>query len=309
MDIQAQPKKASEMLCAAIGYFDGVHLGHAAVINSAVLSARRLGATPAVFTFDMSALRAENKGAGDILLEREKKEAVTALGVRRYISPDFKTIASMSGKQFVEEILYCKYGVVCLCCGGGFRFGKERHCGIGELKKICDEFAIELIVVPEVICGEISISSTRIKAALADGDIETAEVMLGRPYVQRLSVYEEKHLARKLGFPTINQRFPKELFAPKFGVYYTKAVVNGKRFDAVSNIGLRPTVDGSGTGISLETHILGFEGVLYGREITVEFVRFLRDEQKFASVGELKQTVEKDIVQVAMLAKVDAQLQ
>jgi riboflavin kinase/FMN adenylyltransferase len=167
---------------------------------------------------------------------------------------------------------------------------------------MCAGLDIELMLVPDVVEGGCPVSSTRIKEALAGGDAGAAERMLGRRYGLKLPVYEEKRVARRLGFPTINQRFPEGLAAPKYGVYYTEAIVDGVSRPAVSNFGVRPSVGENG-GLSLETHILDFSGDLYGREITVEFVRFLREERRFDSMEKLKEAVERDMREARAIGK------
>jgi riboflavin kinase/FMN adenylyltransferase len=295
MEIQTAIKQITGKTAVAIGYFDGVHLGHAEVIGAAAGAGARLGARPAVFTFDMSAARSGNKGSGNIMTEHDKQARIKALGIDLYLAPAFADIADMSGKVFVEQVLSNQLGAVCLCCGRDFRFGKNRACGTAELGDICRALGIELILTDDVLYGDMPVSSTRIKQALSVGDMPSAAAMLGRPYSVCLPVREDKQVARKLGFPTINQLFPQNLAGLRHGVYYTKAVVDGKPRHAISNIGMRPSVSKTTEYISLETHIIDFSADLYGLDIEVEFIDFVRDEQRFEDIDKLKTAVLNDI--------------
>lgn len=288
------------LTAVALGYFDGMHPGHVAVIDAAVKTAQWTKASPALLTFDMSAFRPRGKGTQDIDTPQQKEARAAALGIELYVSLDFAAIAPLSGNQFVDEVLARDLGAVYVCCGQDFRFGKERACGIDDLRALCALQGIEVVTVPDVLEDGQPISTTRIKAALKEGNIPLAGRLLGRPYSFTLRVYEEKHLARRLGFPTINQRFPEGLVEPRHGVYYTKVYVDGACYGGVSNLGSRPTVESDGATV-LETHLLDFSGDLYGRDIEVAFVQFLRPEEKFASVEEMRARVQQDIREVRRL--------
>ncbi len=285
----------------AIGYFDGVHRGHAAVIEQAVTVARTVGLQPAVFTFDMQKKRAAGKGSLDILPRAEKQHRIAAFGIEYYFEPPFSHIADWSGPVFVRDILKQTCGAAALCCGRNFRFGHNRSCDVGDLARLCDQNQVALHLVDEVMLDGETISSSRMKLAIEQGDMPAVAAMLGNAYGFCLEVYEEKHLARKLGFPTINQRFPDGIVAPRAGVYYTNAVIDGKRYAAVSNVGVRPTMESEGS-VVIETHILDYSGDLYGKTVTVAFVQFLRDEHKFGSSDALQAAVRQDIDRARALA-------
>jgi len=282
----------------ALGYFDSVHRGHAEVIGAAVRAAREDGTVPAVMAFDMSSLRAASKAARDIMTEGDKERALERLGAARYLCPDFRLIAPMSGEEFVRDVLAGLFGAAGLSCGGDFRFGKGRACGTDQLAAICSELGVSLRVVPAVGYAGAPVSSTRIREALGAGDIPSVNAMLGRPYSQTLRVFKDRQLASRLGFPTINQVFPDGLVEPRFGVYHTNAVIGGAVYEAVSNVGRRPTVTHDVDCVVLESHLLDFDGDLYGRDVEVRFLHFLRDERRFGSLDELRATVEGNIADV-----------
>ncbi len=290
--------------CAALGYFDGVHLGHIAVLNAAKEKARALGVRFAVMSLDMTSSRALGKGGADIFSEDVRLKILADRGVDCCFMPDFLSIKDYSGERFVNDIIVGCLGAKAVFCGNDFRFGKDRSCGATELALLCKEKGVEVYTVPAIDVLGDKISSTRVKQALSEGDMPTAERMLGREYGFALPVYEEKHLARRLGFPTINQRFPTGIATPRFGVYYSIAEVEGRRYGAVSNLGIRPTVEDEGR-ITLETHILDFSDNLYGKNIGIFFKKFLRPEQRFDSVQQLKKAVEKNIEQARSLSETE----
>ncbi len=286
--------------CAALGYFDCVHAGHLAVISRTREQALKQGVKCAVMTIDMSGARALGKGGFDILPTSERLSRIEDAGADVCFMPDFLKLRDLSGEDFVREILEGTFGARTVVCGEDFRFGRGRSCGADELKELCRTRGIEVILEPAAMYGGERISSSRIKKALSDGDMTAAEAMLGRGYGFSLEVYEEKHLARRLGFPTMNQRFPDGIVCPRFGVYYSRAYVGEWALPAVSNIGVRPTV-GDENRVTLETHILDFSGELYGKSVRVELKKFLRGEKKFADADELRRAVENNIRQAREL--------
>lgn len=301
MKIIDEIKKIEQPTAIAIGCFDGLHLGHRAVIDAAVKAANIRGLASAVFTFRTPSGRPANKADGNILTEIAKRNLMAQLGVEFYIAPAFEDVAGLAGEPFVSDVLIELCGAAVLCCGADFRFGRGRACGVKELETLCRVTDAALIVIPAVLDGGAPISSTRIKAALAAGDMEEAARMLGRPYMLELVVQPEKHLAGRLGFPTINQRLPGGLAPLRLGVYFTKVLIAGAWLYAVSNLGRRPTVGGG--ELTLETHILDYSGQLYGREVKVELRHFMRDERRFESVEILQHTVKQDIAAARALSK------
>lgn len=303
MEFYQQLKPIKGETVAALGYFDGVHLGHREVILTAIAQAKKIGALSAVLTFDMHSFRADGKGKGDLSTYDCRKQLMEELGTDILMQLDFSHICGLEAETFVYEILGAK-GLNCsaVCCGADFRFGKNRSGDIDTLRELCYEIGIDVIVVGEVEYDDRTISTTLIKEFIKNGQIDRAKEMLGHGYGFVLPVYSDKKLARTLGFPTINQKFPPYVVAPRLGVYCSKTDIDGAEYSSISNIGKRPTVH-SEDEITIETHIIGFNGDLYGKTVGVELVAFLRDEQKFGSKEELKAAALQDIETAKQILK------
>ncbi len=295
MKIQTHPQSGGGATAVALGYFDGIHLGHRAVIETAVREAKARGARSAVLTFNMNRRRAGAKGAEDLLPYEQRAALIEALGVDLLVELDFESVADMSDADFARKILgpegLC---AVAVCCGADFRYGKNRAGDVDSLREEGERLGFTAHIVGEVEIGDRTVSTTAIKRFLRDGEVGRAAEMLGRPYGFSLVVCEDKKLARRLGFPTINQRFPAHIVVPRAGVYYARATVRGRAYPGIANLGVRPTVGGDGA-VMLETHILDFSGDLYGETVEVELLQFMRDERKFESVEALRECVLRDV--------------
>ena len=274
----------------ALGYFDGLHLGHRAVIDRAVAEA---GDTlvPAAFTFSIGAdAPQKKKGAAALSAPAEKLELLRGAGIVRVENPDFASFQGMTPQEFVEDFLAGQMGAKVLCCGSDFRFGKGAAAGVEDLVTLGEPLGIRVCVVPAVMMDGQPVSSTRIRAAIAVGDMAEAARLLGRPYSFAAPVVQGKQLGRRLGFPTVNQRLPDGLCLPPAGVYAARIQTpDGVWRMGVCNIGAQPTVEG--TVPLAETYILDFEGDLYGQTLRLAPRHKLREVEKFASVEELKETV------------------
>lgn len=273
----------------ALGFFDGVHLGHQALLKECCRLAAQMEAKPAAVTFDQHPL-ALFLDKPPVLLSTEKDRRML---LRRYGMEAVHTLSvtpetmGMPWEKFIEQLL--QLGAVGFVCGDDFRFG---HRGLGNartLRDYCAERDIPCIVVPEQTMNGKRISSTLIRSRIEAGDMESATRYLGHPHVLTGTVVHGKQIGRKLGFPTANLLIPEAVAVPRFGVYACRAIVDGKSYPAVTNVGVRPTVAGS--GITVEPWILDFQGDLYGREIMLEFYRFLRPEMKFPDLESLKQEI------------------
>lgn len=277
---------------AALGLFDGVHLGHRAVLKAAEEQAAN-GLMPCVFTF--SSLFAEKKGgAGYIYGDEEKSFLLTEdCGMERVFSHSFGDICGLDGESFAGDILCGEMNAAFVCCGNDFRFGRGASCGIAELRSFGERFGFAVQTVEDVYCGGRRVSSTEIRSMLSEGDIESANAFLGEPYTIMKKVSRGAQLGRSIGFPTANQVFGEGQLVPRYGVYASKARINGKWYPSVTDIGRKPTVDYGGAPLA-ETYIHGFSGDLYGITLQVELLRFLRPEAKFASVEELRRQIAAD---------------
>ena len=273
----------TEKTAVALGYFDGVHIAHQSLINQMCAYACENNLKKAVFTFTKS-VTLGHKGK-DIVTSAQKLDLMRNMGIDLFYSPDFLDFSSLTPEEFVKNILIDSMGAQAVFCGENFFFGKNRRGNVQVLKQLCEKYNI-VFVQADTVCfdGEI-VSSTAIRNALADGNIEKASAMLGRPYGVNFQVLHGKKIGRTIGTPTINQVYPPHMCSPKPGVYITCTTVNGKKYPSATGLTNRPTVNGS--GYTCETFILGFEGDLYNQNIQVDFYSFLFEARKFDNLQQL----------------------
>ena len=269
-------------LACAIGNFDGVHIGHRKLIEAAVDYCRTHSGTKcAVFTFESN-----TSGAPFIVSHEEKLKIFAECGAETAVTVPFDEVRDMSCEAFVSDVLVGMLNVTCAFCGFNFRFGKM-GAGNGEtLASLMESHGRSAAIMPPVNLGGEPVSSTRIRAALAEGDMALANSLLGRNFGFVSEVLHGKALGATLGFPTANQRIAHGAAAPRRGVYASLCIIDGKKYPAVSNIGVRPSTDSHGEA-NCETNIIGFSGNLYGREITVYPLAFIRPERRFSDPAEL----------------------
>jgi riboflavin kinase/FMN adenylyltransferase len=210
-----------------------------------------------------------------------------------------KDTLSMCWCDFLEMLL--TEGAVGFVCGYDFRFGKNGEGNAEKLASFASQRNLSCTIVPEQMMDGEKISSTRIRTLLEQGDLENAKRLLGHPHILSGTVVSGQRLGRTIGIPTANLHLPKELVQPAFGVYACTALVDGHTYVAVTNIGIRPTVNGQ--NVTVEPWILDFSGDLYGKKITLKFHKFLRPEQKFANLDELKAQIQKDAAETYKLMK------
>ena len=273
----------TEKTAVALGYFDGVHIAHQSLINQMCDYAAKNNLEKAVFTFTKS-VPLGHKGK-DILTKGAKLDVMRSMGIDLYYSPDFLRFSSLTPEEFVKNILIDSMGAKAVFCGENFFFGKNRRGNVRVLKELCEKYDI-VFTQAETVCldGEV-VSSTAIRDALAQGDMEKASRMLGRPYGVNFEVVHGKKIGRTIGTPTINQLYPATMCSPKPGVYITCTTVDGKKYPSATGLTNRPTVNG--TGYTCETFILGFEGDLYNQNVQVDFHSFLFEARKFDSLQQL----------------------
>lgn len=279
----------------ALGCFDGLHVGHQALIKEARRAADKAGVPLAVFSFSAPPKSFFVEDGIPLLTDpKEKKRLMARLGVDILISVDFSLqIASMLPEEFFESVIRKKLLASAVFCGFNYRFGKGASGNADLLCSLCKRNGIDFSAVsPIEVCG-ITVSSSEIRALLAKGDVAKSARLLGRNYSIRSSVVNGQHLGRTLGFPTVNQLLSENAAPLRNGVYLTRTRIGRSVKRSITNVGVRPTVDGS--TLCAETNIFDFDGDLYGRSIRVEFLEFLRPERKFASVEELTEQVMKDI--------------
>lgn len=282
---------AQNGVCVALGYFDGVHLGHRLVLEHAAARARALGCDSAAFTFTPPA-DGSVKGKA-ILTPGEKERRIAALGIGHYICPPFEAFRALSPEEFVRDVLIGLFGARAVFCGDNFTFGKGRAGSAETLRGLCARYGVGVESLPLMERDGAPVSSSRIRACLAAGDIEAANAMLGEPYSVELPVRHGKRLGTALGFPTINQIYPEGMQLPREGVYVTRVLLGGRWLAGATGLGTRPSVAGGGTDVTCETFIPGFSGDIYGDTVRVRFCRFLWPTQKYDSLEALAAMVRR----------------
>lgn len=286
-------------LSLAIGFFDGVHLGHCEVIRRAVTLGREQGQSPAVLTFDPHPRVILGKDQYHSVLTpmEHKLELFAENGVEASLVMSFdKAFSQVTAERFVRELLL-PLGVRTVVIGFDFRFG-HRGQGDAELLKLVGGDQIDVHVVEPVYRDDYKVSSSRVRELLAEGLSKEASELLARPYEVRGEVVHGKALGRKLGFPTANINPAFSYFLPRHGVYAVTVTLDGDEepaiYKGVINVGLRPTVDTGAVEPKLEVHLLDFNRDLYGRSLKVRFHDFLRPEMKFGSLDALIEQIGKD---------------
>lgn len=292
--------RAKAPTVVALGCFDGVHLGHTAVIKKAREMADSLGCSCTVWTFDQPPKNYFLRHAVPLITDSKQKSVlISRLGVDKFISVPFtKKTASISAEDFFQEILIKRLQVKHIVCGFNYSFGQNGRGNVELLRHFCEESGIGISVISPVSVDGITVSSSAIRDALTSGQTELATKLLGRHYSLKTVVISGQRLARRLGFPTVNQEFSSQMLIPKYGVYATRVTVEGRKkvFYGITNVGVRPTVGGK--SLFAETNIFDFSDDLYGRWVKVEFLHFIRDEKKFNGIDALAAQVNEDILAV-----------
>ena len=295
MEIFSQPN-LNKNLSLALGYFDGVHLGHRAVIKSAVDYARKQGGKSAVITFNDHPCCYFYKTAPKYILTREaRREKFAELGVDFLYELDFAKYANLSAAEYLENILIKYFSPSSISTGFNHNFGAGKSGSTDFLEKMSAKYNYIYFMTEETKINGETISSTAIRNYLSAGNIEQANKMLGYRFSISGKVVTGQQLGRTIGFPTANLIYPDELIELPFGAYSSSVTINSNKYKGVTNFGIRPTVSNT-RQCSLETHILDFNKDLYGQQINVEFIKMLRKEKKFNSVNELKRQIKEDIL-------------
>lgn len=274
----------------ALGFFDGVHLAHRDLLCRAKKIANERGLAFGVFTFGSGG--AIKNGTARLYEDSEKAEIFASLGADLTVISDFGAISGSSPEEFVKDILVRDLNCALCVAGFNFRFGKGAKADSNTLKELMLECGGDAIILEEITVDGKTLSATLIRGLISDGKIEDANRYLGSPYYIKGRVLHGRRDGHKLGFPTANINIDEGRIIPRLGVYRTAMVIDEKIYSCVSNVGTCPTFDGQ--GIRLETHIIGFEGDLYGREMCIYLLGFLRDERKFDSLEELSAQIDYD---------------
>jgi riboflavin kinase/FMN adenylyltransferase len=279
-----------------LGVFDGLHLGHQLIMKTVVERARAIGAIPTAITFEPHPRAVLHPDSAPPLLQTfdQKIEALGVLGIEQTIIIHFdKAFSQVRAEDFLRHVVANRLQAKEVYLGRGFFFGHNREGNIELLQRVSSALGFLADEVPEVRLRGRRIGSTRIRELLADGRVNLARRMLGRPYGVEGPVVHGAERGATLGFPTANIH-PHNRVIPRRGVYVTATLIEGQWRRSVTNIGTRPTFD-DGRGASVETHIMNWTGDLYDDVVRVRFLHRLRDEKKFASIDELKKQIESDV--------------
>ena len=292
--IERYPENAGPVV-ATIGNYDGVHRGHGIILSAVVASAKARKMNSLLITFDPHPLEVVAPERRPPLLQtrRQKLESLESTGLDAVLILAFDgELAAMTGERFFQSVLDARVDLAEVRIGENFRFGHDRAGGVELLTAIGHRRGFTLVSVPTVEMDGGIVSSSGIRALIRDGRVEPAAGMLGRPYTIRGEVIHGDGRGRKLHYPTANLDARNELL-PRAGVYVTEVIVGLTRHTSVTNVGSRPTFRSGGLGV--ETHLIDFEGDLYGEIMEVRFLARIRDEEKFADGAELSDQIARDL--------------
>src|SRR6202030_2499247 len=280
----------------AIGVFDGLHVGHQAVIGRALESARQSSGHAVVVTFDPHPVRVLRPEKAPRLLTstRHKVKLIEKLGVDAVLLLEFTLEFSKTAPEiFIEKLAQAAQHLNQICVGQEWTFGANRSGSIRLLEKMAPKLGFHVASVAPISVDQRVVSSTLIRSAVEGGDLQSAAKYLGRDFTILGTVTQGRQLGRRLGFPTANLQAHNELFPPD-GVYAAKAWFREQEYGGVVNIGIRPTIENESGERALELHLFDFDQQIYGEDIEVAFVQYLRAEQKFAGVDELRGQIRRD---------------
>lgn len=295
--------KNMEPCVITLGKFDGVHRGHQKLIRLVQEIGCEKGWKTAAFTFDVSPQVKMGMRRSQLLMTNEERRTrLENLGLDYLVECPFTDeVKNMEPEDFVTGILLEKMNARALVVGADFHFGKKRRGDAALLQKMGTELGLEIHVEPKMQDGNRDISSTYVREELIQGHMEKVTELLGTPYSVKGEIVHGNHIGHTLGFPTINQVPEAIKLLPPKGVYLSRTLVDGREYDGISNIGTKPTVQGDNR-IGIETHLLFFNGDLYGKDARVQLLSFRRPERKFGSLDELKAQLDSDIREARELA-------
>ena len=295
-----------EKTVIALGFFDGVHRGHGALLRKTAERARELGAVPAAFTFDRPPKEVVT-GQPVYLINsnRDRQGLMERLyGIERVIFAPFdREMMTMPWEDFISELLVRKYHAVHLVAGHDFRFGHKNEGDVEKLRSYCAAHGLGCDIIPRVEKDGVTVSSTYIRSLLEAGEVRRAAEFLGHYFSVEGTVRHGEGIGKKALFPTANLIPEEHIIALKRGVYATRAhLPNGETCVGVTNVGVRPTVSDKNT-VTIETYLVGFDGDLYGQKLQLDFFNYLREEKKFSSTQELHDMIAQNAREAEMIVK------
>lgn len=285
----------------ALGNFDGIHIGHRKILEDAVRIAKERGCFAVCYTFSnhpdnffLKRAGKEDKCIKLICTEEDKLEMLEKLGFDYVANIPFdEETMSMRAKSFIHDILKDKLKATCVCCGFNYSFGVRAEGNTGLLRDECSSLGIDVNIHNAVMIGDTVVSSTEIRGQISRGEMDLCKIFLGRAYALKGKISHGERLGTKIGFPTMNFDAPTTMALPPNGVYFTRAIIDGIPYPAITNIGIKPTVGGKYK--TIETNVFEYNQDTYGKEVTVEFLKFCRPEVRFSSVGELRKTIAENV--------------
>ncbi len=279
-----------------IGTFDGVHIGHRKIIKSLVETAQSSALESAVLTFFPHPRMVLQKETGIELINtiEERKQILLNTGIDHLIVYPFtRAFSRLTAQEYIEEVLVKKLQAKKVIIGYDHRFGRNRNADIEDLKKYGEEYGFEVEEISKQDVDEVAVSSTKIRKALKEGDVEKANLYLGSNFLLSGKIVKGKGLGKDLGFPTANLKIEEDYkLIPKTGVYVVKAIIDNQEVFGMMNIGYNPTVGGSEK--TIETYFFNLGKNLYGKELQIEMLKRIREEKKFGGVEELIKAMKKD---------------
>lgn len=295
MEIFKTFEKSDVGTAVALGYFDGVHLAHMKVINKTVSLGQAMNLVPSVLTFHMDREVPNKIGVKNITSDKNKISILERYNIKRVYIPNFGDISNMDATDFFEQIIIEKVNAKVLVCGYNYTFGKNGEGDTDLLMSLCEKYNIEFHMInPLQKSGKI-VSSTKIRKYISEGRMKETNDMLGYVFFIRANVFRGNQMGRTIGYPTINQMFEEGQLIPRYGVYHSTIYVDDKIFKGVTNVGVKPTIEGENP-VCAETHIVGIDTIdLYDKMIIVAFNEYIRPEKKFSNIMELQEAIKDDI--------------
>ena len=281
---------SGEETAVALGIFDGVHRGHRRVLEKAFSHSEL---KKAIFTFNTHTVDSKGKDYKMLITDSFKKTLLSRAGADYIYSPDFYKLKTMPAEDFARDILKGRLGAKVAVCGEKFRFG---HNALGDSEALIRygrKYGFDVEIVERLDDNGTRISSSLIRRLVSEGEIVQANRLLGYNYGYCLEVIHGNEIGRTWDFPTINQQIPGGLVLPRFGVYVSRVHIGESRYVGVTNIGVKPSIEKNIKPLA-ETYIVGFEGDLYGQEIELELLEFVRAERKFDSFDELRAEIKRN---------------
>ena len=296
----------NESTVIALGFFDGVHIGHGELLKMAVRRASERGCRSAAFTFDRSPREfVTGKSVPLLTMPAERAEIIRSqYGVQEvFVEPFDKAMMTMPWEDFIAELLIRKYHAVHLVAGHDYRFGHKNEGDVEKLKAYCATHGLGCDIIPCVEKDGVTVSSTYIRTLLEDGDVKRATAFLGHLFSVEGIVRHGEGIGKKSLFPTANLVPEEHIIALKRGVYATRAhLPSGETRVGVTNVGVRPTVSDKNT-VTIETYLVGFDGDLYGKTLRLDFIDYLREERKFSSTQELHDMIARNAEEAKRIVK------